>query len=364
MGEKQNLIVPVVLAGGRGVRLWPLSHENHPKQLLRLIDNYTLLQNTINLVKIIPNSSLPVIVANDNHRFIIAEQMREIQSDVVLLLEAQSKNTAFAVALAAFFSKTKEKNPLMLVLPADLYIPSTQQFAAMIANAVETANKEKLIVFGVQPILADTNYGYIKRGAQIAGCSAFEVDCFIEKPDLKSAQSFIHEGGYYWNSGLFLFQAATFLDQLEKYAPKVYRSAQETINKMFIERDFIRFDESSSAQCPNISIDTAVFEKTNRAVVFPFMGEWQDLGDWHSLYAMGKKDGQGNVVSKHVVTFDTSNSYLYSSKKLLVTSGMQDCLVVATDDAILVSRLDEKQDIKEIVGYLEKMQVLLKDSDG
>lgn len=354
MGEKQNLIIPVVLAGGRGVRLWPLSDENHPKQLLRLIDNFTLLQNTINLVKIIPNSSLPIIVANDSHRFIIAEQMREIQSDVVLLLEAQSKNTAFAVALAAFFSKTKEKNPLMLVLPADLYIPSTQQFAAMIANAVETASNKKLIVFGVQPVLPDTNYGYIKRGAQIAGCSAFGVDCFIEKPDLKSAESFIDEGGYYWNSGLFLFHASTFLDELQKYAPKVYRAAQETINKMFIERDFVRFDEDISTKSPNISIDTAVFEKTTHAVVFPFMGEWHDLGEWHSLYALGKKDKQGNVASKHVVTFDTSNSYLYSSNKLLVTSGMKDCLVVATEDAILVARLDKKQDIKEIVEYLEK----------
>jgi mannose-1-phosphate guanylyltransferase/mannose-6-phosphate isomerase len=356
MLEKSGLILPVVLAGGSGIRLWPLSRKNRPKQFLSLVNNHSLLQMTLELIKAIPNVSSPLIVANEAHRFIIKEQAKNIINELTILLEVKSHSTALATALAVLWAMRKTTDPLFLVLSADQFISDTAEFAAMITSAIEIALQSKLVVFGVPPLSAETNYGYIERGKPLSEAegSGYHVKKFIEKPPLKAALSYIRSKKYYWNSGIFLFQASTFLKELQQYAPEVFTAAQKMMNKLFMESNFVSFHhhEEALADFSNPSIDKTVFEHTKRAVVFPFRGGWHDLGDWNSLYQMGKKDKNANVISKHVLTFDTKNCYLHSDKMLLVTAGLENCLVIATNDVLLVARRDKKQDIKKIVDYL------------
>ncbi|PJD92725.1 MAG: mannose-1-phosphate guanylyltransferase/mannose-6-phosphate isomerase [Legionella sp.] len=353
MSITSSLIYPVILSGGTGVRLWPLARQSNPKQLLNVWDHHSLLQITLKLVAAMPNLAPPVVVANEDHRFITAEQTKDIVSNATILLESQSADTALASALAARYLMTQSENPLLLVLPSDFYIPDPLKFRSMLDQASDIALQGKLVVFGINPVSAETNYGYIKKGEKLKKGDGYKVHAFFEKPLLEDAQSFVNSGEYYWNSGLFLFKAADFLQELEHHAPAIFLASQQKMRHLMIERDFVWMPEDEKVDYPKVSIDKAVFEKTKRAVVFPFQGEWYDLGNWKALYDIGKKDLQGNVLNEHVLTFATKNCYLYSNKALLVASGLEDCLVVATEDAIFVARLEQEHAIKEIVEYLK-----------
>lgn len=313
-----------------------------------------MLQTTFNHIQFLRESTVPIIITHEEHRFAIAEQIRQLNKEAIILVERKTYNTATAVAIATLFATSRYENPLILVLPSDHYISDPYKFANMITNAESMALQKKLVVFGVHPTEAKTEYGYIKGGEKIENSKAYAVENFVEKPDLETAQNYLKSGEYYWNAGIFLYQADALIYELNKYEPRVLLCATEAIQKMQADKDFIYLGEISEENCPNLPIDKAVFEKTHQAVVFPFACDWQDLGEWNVLYQLGKKDKNLNVVQGKVVLFDTEKSYLFSNKPLLVTLGISDCLVVATDDAILVARLDKKQDIKKIVEYLNK----------
>jgi mannose-1-phosphate guanylyltransferase/mannose-6-phosphate isomerase len=346
------MIIPLILAGGSGIRLWPLSRKSYPKQLLSLIERNTLLQSTLHRVKSLRNIAPPVVIGNDEHRFILAEQIRQVDPDATILLEAESRNTGPAVTVATLYAMTKVEDPFLLVLPTDLYISDPKIFADMIDKAVAVAELGKLVTWGVMPSSAETGYGYIKKGPKLLKTSGFTVERFVEKPKLNVAKSYVRSGNYFWNSGIFLFRASVLLKELQKYFPDILSLSQKALKELHISRDFVYLAAETMKTCPSIPIDKAIFENTKEAVVFPFPCEWMDLGDWNSLYKIGQKDKNSNVVNKNVITFNTKNCYLYSSQQLLVTSGMEDCLVVATMDAILVAHLNKKQDMKVIVDFL------------
>ncbi len=355
---RSNLITPVVLSGGTGVRLWPLARQCHPKQLLNVWGAQSLLQTVLKLITETPNLASPLVVVNEAHRFITAQQTRDIVSNATILLESQSTDTALAVAVAARYMLTKSDNPLLLVMPSDFYMPDPSNLTTMLEQAIELALQGKLVVFGVCPLSAEKNYGYIKKGKPLdAGQRGYRVDAFIEKPLMKDAQFFLNSGEYYWNSGLFLCQASAFLQELETHAPHIFEASEKKMGHLITERDFVRMQDEEKVDYPKMSIDKAVLEKTQQAVVFPFQGDWHDLGNWKALYDIGQKDPQGNVINENIVTFATKNCYLYSNHALLVAAGLEDCLVVATDDAILVARWDQAEDIKDIVEYLKNNTV-------
>jgi mannose-1-phosphate guanylyltransferase len=346
------MIVPIILAGGSGVRLWPLSRRNYPKQMLSLIDKASLLQNTLIRVKTLPDILPPIVIGKKENRFILAEQVRKVEPNVTIMLESESRNTAPAVAIATLYVMSRAEDPILLVLPTDQYISDSMKFGEMIMKAAAFAAKGKLVTMGVTPSSPETGYGYIKKGKKLPKGSGYVVEQFVEKPSLDSAQSFMHSGEYFWNSGIFLFRASTLIKELEKYSPEILNVSQIAVKKLHITPDFIHLNAKLMQECPSVPLDKAVFENTSEAIVLPFPCDWLDLGDWKSLYKIGKKDNNVNVVNENVITFNTKNCYLYSNHQLLVTSGIKDCLVVVTTDAILVAHLNKKQDMKKIVEYL------------
>lgn len=351
---KKRLIIPVILAGGSGTRLWPLSRKNYPKALLKLRDDRTLLQNILSKIKSIPHLSTPLVIGNIEYGAVIADQLKQIRSKATVLLETESYNTAIATLLAAQYAIKKVDNPLLLILPIDQDISDLSQFAKMLTKAAKIAIKNKFVIFGVEPDSAATGYGYIKKGAKFSLSSGHLVKQFIEKPDLKKAKAYFKSGNYYWNSGIFLFLASTFIAELALHSPKVFIAAKKITDTMQPDKKTIHLNTHLIKRCPSISIDEAILESTKNAVVFPFKGGWHDMGNWNSLYDVTKKDKEGNAVTKNVVSFATKNSYLYSSKQLLVTAGVNNLLVVITKDAVLIANRDKVQDIKKIVSFLVK----------
>jgi mannose-1-phosphate guanylyltransferase len=349
--NKQREIIPVILAGGSGTRLWPLSRKNYPKSLLKIRSDATLLQAILTQIKSIPNVSPPLVMGNVEYGTAIAENLKEIDIKATVLLETLSLNTATATAIAAQYSGMKTNNPLLLILPVDQYISDVSQFIQMLDAAVQVAVTERLTIFGVPPNFAATDYGYIKKGVKLLKSPGYEVEQFKEKPSLKAATTYFKSGEYFWNSGIFLFSTAAFLEELALHSPKIFLASQKVVSLLEEDSDSIRVNTHLIRGCPNISLDKAVLEKTKRLVVFPFKGSWHDLGNWDSLYQLAKKNRLGNVTNSNVLTINTQNCYLYSSTQLLVTAGINDLLVVATKDAILVASR-KKQDIKKIVNYL------------
>lgn len=350
--KETRAIIPVVLAGGSGLRLWPLSRKNYTKALLKLRDDNSLLQNVLSEIALVPFLSDPIIVGNVEHRTVMTDQLKAINVKATILLEAKSFNTAAATAIAAQYALTKTDNPLFLILPVDQAIDSISQFAKMVKASAKWAIKGNLVIFGVKPDSASIDYGYIKKGQKLPQSSGYLVKQFKEKPNVKKATFYLRSREYSWNSGIFLFLASTFLEELASYSPRVFLASKKSINKITINNDTILINKSSMKGCPNISIDQAVLEKTKRAVVFPFRGGWHDLGNWNSLYDMASKDKKGNVVTKNVESFNTKKCYLYSTKQLLVTSGINNILVVVTQDAVLVASRDNIANIKNIVKHL------------
>ncbi len=348
------MIIPVVLSGGSGTRLWPASRELHPKQMLPLVNEHTMLQNTILRLVGVDDLGAPVIVCNESHRFMVAEQLRTIHMPpAAIILEPVGRNTAPAVALAALKALDDDVDPVLLILPADHVIQNPGALGQSIERGAKLAHEGHLVTFGIVPSGPETGYGYIHASEERADKQAFQISCFVEKPDLETARKYVESADYYWNSGMFIFKASVFLQELEAFAPEMLETCQEAMQKASGDVDFIRIDEEIFGRCPSDSIDYAVMEKTGMGVVIPLDAGWSDVGSWSALWDIGNKDPDGNVVIGDVTVRDSRNCYLYSSSRLVAAVGLDDHVVVETPDAILVAHRDKVQDVKKIVETLK-----------
>ncbi|MCU6329372.1 mannose-1-phosphate guanyltransferase [Enterobacter quasiroggenkampii] len=347
-------LFPVVMAGGSGSRLWPLSRVLYPKQFLCLEGELTMLQATINRLQGIECES-PVVICNEQHRFIVAEQLRQMSKLTEnIILEPVGRNTAPAIALAALAAvrAQHEGNALMLVLAADHVIQDEEAFRNSVRKALPYAENGKLVTFGIVPHKPETGYGYIRRGVpcdDIEHADAFEVAQFVEKPNLETAEAYVACGEYYWNSGMFLFRANRYLEELKKYRPDILEACEKAMSAVDPDLNFIRVDEEAFRACPDESIDYAVMEQTSDAVVVPMDAGWSDVGSWSSLWDISHKTAEGNVVTGDVLSCNTENSFLYSESGLLTTVGVKDLVVVQTKDAVLIADRNAVQDVKKIV---------------
>jgi len=342
-------IQPVILAGGTGSRLWPLSRELYPKQLLCLTDETSLLQTTLLRVAELDNVLPPVIVVGEEHRFITLSQIKELDcfEDYTILLEPEGKNTAPAICGAAHYCNGAEEDIALLVLPADHVVLKKDAFVEVVEKARTLAADGAVVTFGIQPTGPETGYGYIEQGDGNA------VSSFKEKPDLETAVSYIKSGNYFWNSGMFAFSLKTVLAEIEHFAPDIFKAMAEAVSKGSRDDSFFRFDKEAMSNCPSDSIDYALMEKTSRAAVVAADLGWSDIGSWKALWDVQEKDSHGNVTSGDVLLEDTSNCIVRAEKKLVATVGLEDTLVVETADAVLVSPLSRSQDVKKIVTLLK-----------
>ncbi|MDY0980248.1 mannose-1-phosphate guanylyltransferase/mannose-6-phosphate isomerase [Stenotrophomonas sp. CFBP8994] len=343
-------ILPVILSGGSGTRLWPLSREAYPKQFLPLVGDATMLQATWNRVAAIAGKA-PIVVANQEHRFMAAEQLRECNvTPQALILEPIGRNTAPAIAIAALQALAAGEDALLLVLPSDHVVRDDAAFHAAVKQAAAAADAGKLVTFGIVPTAPEIGYGYIKAQA---GSGVHAVDRFVEKPDLATAQQYVASGEYYWNSGMFLFKASRYLQELEALQPAILAACRTALEGASRDSDFIRLDADAFASSPSDSIDYAVMEKTADAAVVPLDAGWNDVGSWSALWEVSDKDANGNAWHGDVIALDCSNSYAYGNR-LIAMVGLEDVVVVETDDAVFVGHKDRVQDVKEIVGRIKR----------
>jgi mannose-1-phosphate guanylyltransferase/mannose-6-phosphate isomerase len=346
-------LVPVILSGGAGTRLWPLSRELHPKQLLALTGDRTMIQDTALRTRGVPGAASPVIVCNEQHRFMVAEQMRQLGvTPTATILEPVGRNTAPAIALAAHAALASAgRDCALLVLPADHVIRDLAGFQAAVRTALPAVKDGKLVAFGVVPNQPETGYGYIRR-AKADGPIA-PVAQFVEKPTLDKAREFVASGEYFWNSGMFLFGAQRYLDELARHAPDIAAASREAFERSKRDLDFLRVDAESFAKCRSDSIDYAVMEKTRDAVMVPLDVGWSDVGSWSSLHDAVSRDAAGNFARGDVVTQETEGCYLFAESRLVATVGLKDHVVVETKDAVLVAPRDKVQDVKQLVAKLK-----------
>ena len=346
-------MIPVIMSGGSGTRLWPLSRQLFPKQFLSLSSDKTMLIETLSRLAGLGCQS-PVVICNEEHRFIVAEQLRGFAvAGAEIILEPVGRNTAPAIAVAAFHALQSDTDAMLLVLAADHVIEDVAAFHAAISQAEVLANKGKLVTFGVVPDRPETGYGYIRRGQAIEP-AGFEVDSFVEKPDLVTAEEYLLSGDYLWNSGMFMFKAGRYLSELKTHQPDIYALCETAVDNMTADMDFLRLDEVVFSRCPSVSVDYAVMEKTRDAAVVPLNAQWNDVGSWSALWDIRDKDTSGNVVVGDVVISDTSDCYFHSSSKLVTAIGVENLVVVETADAIMVSTKDRVQDVKLIVEKLNQ----------
>ncbi|MDU5715947.1 MAG: mannose-1-phosphate guanyltransferase [Citrobacter freundii] len=343
----QSKLFPVVMAGGSGSRLWPLSRVLYPKQFLCLKGDLTMLQTTICRLNGVECES-PVVICNEQHRFIVAEQLRQLHKLTEnIILEPAGRNTAPAIALAALAAKRQSpgEDPLLLVLAADHMIADEEAFREAVRNAMPYASAGKLVTFGIVPDQPETGYGYIRRGEVSptnTDAVAFEVAQFVEKPNLETAQAYVANGDYYWNSGMFLFRAGRYLEELKKYRPDILQACENAMSAVDPDLDFIRVDEQAFLDCPEESVDYAVMERTADAVVMPMNAGWSDVGSWSS-----------NVHHGDVISHKTENSYVYAESGLVTTVGVKDLVVVQTKDAVLIADRNAVQDVKKVVEQIK-----------
>ena len=350
------MIHPVILSGGSGTRLWPMSRTLYPKQLLSLLGQDSLLQQTVRRVADRQGFAAPLLVANEEHRFIIAEQLREIAAvPRALLLEPVGRNTAPAACIAALALTEAEPDPLMLVMPSDHTIGDLAAFADAVEGAATAARAGALVSFGITPQRAETGYGYIRRGSELDGAKGvFAVAEFVEKPGPEQAQAYVASGEHSWNSGMFLFPARVYLDELERLRPDMVAACRDALATAQRDSDFVRLGREAFAGCDSDSIDYAVMEHTRRAAVVPVSMGWSDVGSWDALWEMGDKDQHGNSIEGNVVAEDTRNCYLRSEAGLVAAIGIEDLVVVSTADAIMVAPRNRTQDVKKLVARLVK----------
>lgn len=342
-------VLPIILSGGSGTRLWPLSRESYPKQFLPLVGEQSMLQATWQRAAPVA-AHAPIVVANEEHRFVAAEQLQQIGvKPHAILLEPKGRNTAPAIAVAALEASRDGADPLLLVLPSDHVIGDEAAFQAAVRVAAVAAEQGKLVTFGIKPTAPETGYGYIKAAA---GDGARPVERFVEKPDLATAKSYLASGEYYWNSGMFLFRASRYLEELRKFQPAIADACTTAWQAAKRDADFTRLDKDAFAASPSDSIDYAVMEKTADAVVVPLDAKWSDVGSWSALLDVSPQDANGNAHHGDVIEIDCRNTYAYGSR-LIAMVGLQDVVVVETDDAVLVGHRERIQEVKDIVGRIK-----------
>jgi mannose-1-phosphate guanylyltransferase/mannose-6-phosphate isomerase len=345
------MLKPVLLSGGVGSRLWPVSREAYPKQFLPLAGEQSMLVDTLHRLEAL-SAQTPMVVCNDEHRFIVAEQLREAGLPTAeIVLEPCGRNTAPAVAVAALQALKTDEDAILLVLPADHLIENPAAFHAAVREALPLAEAGHLVTFGVVPTRPETGYGYIKRGEALSG-GLFKLESFVEKPDADTAEAYLQSGDYLWNSGKFLFGARTYIEELKALAPAMLDSCSRALEAAEADLDFVRLDAEIFASCPSDSIDYAVMEKTTLGAVAALDCGWSDVGAWSALWDVGQTDDNGNVVQGDVLVDQSQNNYLRSESRLLAVTGISDLVVVETADAVLVSHRDTVQDVKRLVTAL------------
>ena len=348
MSDDTGRLLPVILAGGSGTRLWPLSRQLYPKQFHALVGDRTMLQETLLRLDGLGCAS-PLLICNEEHRFLAAEQMRLVgHEDATILLEPVARNTAPAIALAALAARKDGSDPLLLVLAADHYIRDVERFQQAVRTAMPLAQGGKLVTFGIVPGGPETGYGYIRRGEPI-GEDGFVVASFEEKPDLETAERFVSSGNYYWNSGMFMFRASRFLEELGAARPDILEACERAMASTAGDMHFVRVNAEAFAASPAVSVDYAVMEKTTEAAVVPLDAAWSDIGSWSALLAAQEQDGDGNSFTGDVVALSTHNTLARSESRLVALVGVDDLIVVETKDAVLIARKDRVQDVKQVV---------------
>ncbi len=356
------MLYPIIMAGGTGSRLWPLSRELYPKQFLNVTSEQSMLQQTFTRLEGL-NHKTPLLICNEEHRFIAAEQIRLGGFEHSgIILEPVGRNTAPAIALAAIKAAEQAEingeEAILLVLAADHLIENQGAFQTSVEQALPYAQADKLVTFGIVPTVAEIGYGYIKRGSNQNG-SAFKVDSFVEKPDLDTAQDYLDSGDYYWNSGMFMFKATQYLAELKKHNPAILEACEKAMDNIQADLDFIRVDKEAFEACPSDSIDYAVMEPacsasdSNNLVVVPMDAGWSDVGSWSALWDVSEKDAQNNVHKGDVLTVNSNNNYVYAENKLIATVGVSNLIVVETKDAVLVAEKSQVQEVKNIVQQLK-----------
>ena len=350
-------LVPVILCGGTGTRLWPLSRASYPTQDWPLAGqgDDTLLQQTQLRLEGLPELAPPLLICNEDHRFIVAEQLRQIGVEPAgILLEPLGRNTAPAVAIAALQATASGADPLLLILAADHVINSPERFRATVAAGIPAAEAGRLVTFGIVPTAPETGYGYIEAAQPLDPEAPVPIARFVEKPDLATAEAFLATGRFTWNSGMFLFRASAILSELERLAPEVVSACRAALDQDSPDLEFLRLEREAFANCPNVALDVAVMEKTDRGAVLPLDADWSDVGSWGALWETGEQDAAGNVLRGRVISENSRNCYLRSEHRLVVGLGVEDLVVVETDDVVLVAHRDRAQEVKAIVGRLER----------
>lgn len=345
-------IIPIVLCGGSGTRLWPLSRHSYPKQFLPLLsENHSLLQQAIQRI---PQHFEPaIIVSNEDHRFLVAEQLRQCDYDAQsILLEPEGKNTAPAIALAALKAKQHYQDPILVVFAADHHIQDNEAFEQVLATAVQAAQEDKLVTLGISPTHAETGYGYIRRGD--AQSNWFSVAEFVEKPSQDVAQQYVSSGNYFWNSGIFIFKASAYLSELNTHRADIFQACVTAMNETTNDLDFTRVDHNLFSQIPAESVDYAVMEHTKEAVVVPYKSAWSDVGSWTSVWELGEKDANSNVTKGDVTCLASNNNLVVSQKRLVATLGVQNLAIIETEDAVLVADRSQSQQLKQLVSQLKQ----------
>ncbi|MCA8321005.1 mannose-1-phosphate guanylyltransferase/mannose-6-phosphate isomerase [Burkholderia cepacia] len=348
-------IFPIILCGGSGTRLWPMSRGGYPKQYLKLTGDQTLVQQTASRLQHIPGAAAPIVVTNNEQRFLVAEQLRQVNiTPSSIVLEPVGRNTAPAIAIAALLALHESPDALLLVLPSDHVILNEPAFIAAANEAATIAADQHLVTFGITPTEANTGFGYIRRGPAIAdGKQVYKVDAFVEKPDAPTAERFLNDGNYSWNSGMFMLKASTYMEELHRHAPEIARHAELAFESAKRDKDFLRLDAEAFAACPNVSIDYAVMEKTERAAVVAAADlGWNDIGSWSALADIADADEQGNALIGDIFTDSVKNSYIRAEHRMVAAIGLDNIVIVETADAVLVAHRDKTQDVKKIVEWL------------
>ncbi|MEN8212577.1 MAG: mannose-1-phosphate guanylyltransferase/mannose-6-phosphate isomerase [Thermodesulfobacteriota bacterium] len=349
------MIIPIILAGGSGTRLWPLSRELYPKQLIDIYNENTMLQNTISRLNGLENIGSPIVVCNEEHRFMTAEQLRKINVDPkAIILEPVGRNTAPAIAIAALKAMENSEDPILLILPADHVIEKISQFHDAVLSGLEYAQQDNLITFGIVPDSPEIGYGYIKQGELLKeNREISKIQSFVEKPDLETAKKYLDSGSYTWNSGMFMFKASAIINELENHTPEILEPCRKAISTGTQDLDFFRLNQKDFQNIPSDSIDYAVMEKTSKGVVIPLDAGWNDMGSFDALWQTGEKDSNQNVLKGNVLTHDVKETYINSEKSLIAAVGLEKFVIVETKDAVFISPRDRVQDVKKIVKQLK-----------